>query len=137
MLVVSRSPSCSGSSTIASTYGSSGPGIHGWWLIENVCTVARPDIGLDARFFDVALRASTASAGARSSRQSWQRRNRSSPSAPPVQNVPVAVGDARAGSGTGRRRSSSSSSGFGRGVEAGAGVRDRLDRRQQAERRAA
>ena len=50
MFVVSRRPSCSGSSTIATTYGGSGPGIHGWWLIENVCTVARPDTASTARF---------------------------------------------------------------------------------------
>jgi len=32
--VVSRSPSCSGIATIATMYGSSGPGIHGWWFTE-------------------------------------------------------------------------------------------------------
>ena len=41
--VVSRRPFCSGNSTIASTKGSSGTGIHGWWLIVNVWTVARPE----------------------------------------------------------------------------------------------
>ena len=50
--VVSRRPSCSGIATIATTYGSSGPGIHGWWFTEYVKSVARPDTASDVRSFE-------------------------------------------------------------------------------------
>ena len=42
-LVVRRTDGCSTISTMATMYGSSGPGIQGWWLTENVASVARPD----------------------------------------------------------------------------------------------
>ena len=42
MSVVSRRPSCSGSSTMATTYGGSRPGYHGWWLTVKVWTSRRP-----------------------------------------------------------------------------------------------
>jgi hypothetical protein len=32
-------------------YGSSGPGIHAWWLIVKVCTLARPETARGARSF--------------------------------------------------------------------------------------
>ena len=51
-LVVSRTDGCSTISTIATTYGSSGPGIQFWWLIEYVASVARPDTASTARFFE-------------------------------------------------------------------------------------
>ena len=120
-------------STIATTYGSSGPGIHGWWLTENVCTVARPDTASTARSLRVALRADAASAGGRSSRSPGSAGTAARRRAPPVQKCrfrSVTRGRIRNGTSV---RSSSSSSGFGRGVEARAGVRDRLDRGQQPE----
>ena len=43
MLVVRRSPSCSGSATMAMTYGGSKFGNQGCQLTVNVWTVARPD----------------------------------------------------------------------------------------------
>ena len=52
MLVVSRRPSCSGSSTMATTYGGSKPGIQGWWLTVKVCTTPRPDTASGARSFE-------------------------------------------------------------------------------------
>ena len=52
MLVVRRTLGCSAISTMATTYGNGGPGIHGWWLIVNVATVARPDTGSGASRFE-------------------------------------------------------------------------------------
>ena len=50
--MVSRTDGCSTISTIATMYGSSGPGIHGWWFTENVASVARPDTASVFRFFE-------------------------------------------------------------------------------------
>ena len=30
---------------MATTYGGSSPGYHGWWFTVNVCSVAMPDTG--------------------------------------------------------------------------------------------
>ena len=51
-LVVSRTEGCSTISMIATMYGSSGPGIHGWWLTEKVASVARPDTASVFRSFE-------------------------------------------------------------------------------------
>ena len=52
MLVIRRSDGCSTISTIATTNGSSGPGIHGWWFTVKVATVARPDTASTAMRFE-------------------------------------------------------------------------------------
>src|SRR5262245_19402374 len=147
--VVSRSDGCSTISMIATTYGNSGPGIHGWWLIENDVSVARPDTASTARSF-ARHRGQMGCGGWTYSPQSWQRHNRSSPCAPPVQNSRL----------TSSRRGRIRNGGSGaaslvppapvevavtgsfllrvflrgaRGFEAFARVRDRFDGRQQTE----
>ena len=52
MLVVSRTDGCSTISTIPTTNGSSGPGIHAWWFTDQVASVARPDTASVAMSFD-------------------------------------------------------------------------------------
>ena len=85
MFVVSRTDGCSTISTMPTTYGSSGPGIHAWWLIENDAIVARPETVSTAMSFDK-HDGQIGCGGWMYSWQSWQRQKRSSPRAPAVQN---------------------------------------------------
>ena len=53
---------------MATTYGGSRPGYHGWWLTVNVCTTARPDVGLGGEVACRGTRGRPGRAGGPSSR---------------------------------------------------------------------
>ena len=101
MLVVSRRPACSGSSTMATTYGGSRPGYHGWWFTVKVWTVASPDAASGARFRPRHA-GQIGPGGWIQYPQSPQRRKRSSPSAPPIQKCSVSGVTAEEGGTAGR-----------------------------------
>jgi hypothetical protein len=47
---ISRRPDCSSSSTMATAYGTSRPGIQAWWLMEKPTTLPRPETSSGAIF---------------------------------------------------------------------------------------